>query len=400
MSRPGFEQLVSLYRAIQFQAGRRDGELLVSSGDQAELLRAILDDYREFGLSLAPGQPETFAVGDTVRVRAEDPRIGQGLLADSFDDVLRFPGGRIRESRFFVIDQGCSSYDANPPALLLRYRQVLEFVRLLGESAAYLDKEGQELIFLVDGKFSVPVTYTAADLDAVDSGSLDALLGRFTQDTHREQKLEILAKGIHSAGASVERAKRFACLLGDLPALLKKFDEGYRLFAADFSYEKIRDQLEATRLEETAKIHKTFSDIQNQILSIPVATIVVATQLKQAQAWDSAFWVNSAILVGVWVFVILTAYVLNNQLQTLDVIGDEIARKKAKTLVEKYANVQDIVAATFPKLEERLATQRGAFKVVRGVVIVGLVLAHVMYVALTEPFRGFVITGWNCLSSF
>lgn len=397
MSRPGFEQLVSLYRVTRFRPGGRDGELPVSSPDQAELLRAILDDYREFGLKLAPGQSETFGVGETVRVRAEDPRTGLGLLADTFDDILRFPGGRIREPRFFVIDQGGSSYDADPPPLLRRYRQVLDFVRLLGESAAYLDKEGQELIFLVDGKFSVPVAYTAADLDAVDSGSLDALLGRFTQDTHREQKLEILAKSIHAAGASVERAKRFACLLGDLPALLKKFDEGYRLFAADFSYEKIRDQLEATRLEETAKIHKTFSDIQNQILSIPVATIVVATQLKQAQAWDAAFWVNSAILVGVWVFVILTAYVLNNQLQTLNVIGDEIARKKAKTLVEKYANIQDIVAATFPKLEERLETQRGAFKVVRGVVIVGLVLAHVMYVALTEPVRAFVVTAWNCL---
>lgn len=397
MSRLGFEQLVSLYRAIRFQAGRRDGELLVSSADQAELLREILSDYHEFALKLASGQSEAFGVGDTVRVKADDPRIGLGLLADTFDDVLRFPAGRVREPRYFVIDQGCSSYLADPPELQRRYRQVLEFVRLLGESAAYLDKERQELIFLIDGKFSVPVAYTAADLDKVDSVSLDALLGRFTQDTHREQKLEILAKGIHAACASVERTKRFACLLGDVPALLKRLDEGYRLFAADFSYEKIRDQLEATRLEETAKIHKTFSDIQNQILSIPVATIVVATQLKQAQAWDSAFWVNSAILVGVWVFVILTAYVLNNQLQTLGVIEDEIDRKKAKTLVEKYADIQDIVGATFPKLKDRLENQRSAFKVVRGVVIVGLVLAHVMYVALTEPFRSFVVTACHFL---
>jgi len=193
MSRPGFEQLASLYRVIRFQAGRRDGELLVSSDDQKELLRAILGDYREFALKLAPGQSETFGIGDTVRVRAEDPRTGLGLLADSFDDVLCFPGGRIKEPRFFVIDKGCSSYDADLPAMQRRYRQVLEFVRLLGESAAYLDKEGQELVFLVEGKFSVPVAYTCADLEAIDSASLDALLGRFTQDTHREQKLEILA---------------------------------------------------------------------------------------------------------------------------------------------------------------------------------------------------------------
>ncbi len=397
MRSPGFEQLVDLYRAIRFETGGRVGELPISSDDQSELLRLILGEDREFGLALVPGQTEMFGVGDTVRVRAEDPRIGLGLVADSFDDVLRFPGSRITEPRFFVIDKGFSSLDISPQPLHVLYRRVLEFVHLLGESAAYLDKEAQELIFLADGKFSVPVTYEAADLIMSNLRALESLLERFTQDTHREQKLEILAKCIHTAVASVDRSRRFAFLLANIPDLLKNIDDSYRLFAADFSYEKIRDQLEATRLEETSKIHKTFSEIQNQILSIPVATIVVATQLKPAKAWDAAFWVNSAIIAGVWAFVVLTAYVLNNQLQTLDVIADEIARKKKKTLIEKYAKVLDIVAETFPQLEKRLAAQRGAFKVVRGVVIVGLVLAHIMYVALTEPFRSFVVAAWDCL---
>lgn len=390
MTKPGFDQLVSLYRDTRFIPGKRDGEITVASSEQAELLRTILEDFRKYGFKLAPGEPDAYAVGDTVRVRAEDPRTGLGLLADSFSDVLQFPSGRIKEPRYFLVDAGYAYSDASAPDVVQRYRKVLSFISLLSECAAYLDKEAQELVFLIDGRFSLPIVYGIEVLNDLDATALDTLLARFAQDTHREQKLEILAKAIHETCSSSPANERFARLIAEVCALVKRFDDGYRLFAAEFSYEKIRDQLEASRLEEMAKIHKTFSDIQNQILSIPVATLVVATQLKQAQAWDIAFWVNTAILIGVWIFAVLTHFVLRNQLHTLEVIGEDIQRKKAKVQAEKYADVQDIVGNTFPLLDKRLATQRCAFRAVRWIVVVGLILAHVMYALLTQPFRGFL----------
>lgn len=390
MTRPGFDQLITLYHAIRFEAGRRSGELTVASLEQAELLRTLLADFQRYGLALAPGEPDEFATGSTLRVRADDPRIGLGLLADTFADVLKFPSGRIKEPRHFLLDLGYAYNDASPPEVVTRYRKVLNLIALLSECAAYLDKEAQELVFLVDGKFSLPVLYNTDALNDLDVAALDTLITRFTQDTHREQKLELLAKAVHETCNSSPVNERFTRLLAELGALSKRFDDGYRLFAAEFSYEKIRDQLEASRLEEMAKIHKTFSDIQNQILSIPVATLVVATQLKPAQAWDAAFWVNTAILIGVWIFAVLTYFVLRNQLHTLDVIEKDIERKKAKVQADKYADVQDIVSSTFPLLDERLATQRRAFRTVRWIVVAGLALAHVMYALLTQPFRTYV----------
>jgi hypothetical protein len=390
MTKLGFDQLVSLYRDIRFVPGTRDGDITVGSAEQAEVLRAILNEDRKFGLVLRPGDIGEFGEGDTIRLRAGDPRTGLGLLADTFADILKFPSGRIREPRYYLLESAYAHCDNSPPELVKRYRAVLSFINLLSDCAAYLDKEAQELVFFLDGKFSLPVMYGVSALNSLDTASMDALLERFAQDTHRDQKLEILAKAIDETCASTLTSERFEKILAELPGLTKRFDDGYRLFAAEFSYEKICDQLEASRIEEMAKIHKTFSDIQNQILSIPVATLVVATQFKQARAWDPAFWINTAILVGVWIFAILTYYVLRNQLHTLDVIGDEISRKKGKIQNEKFAEVQDIVGKTFPLLDKRLETQRRAFRVVRWVVVVGLVLAHVMYVLLTMPFRGYL----------
>jgi len=165
---------------------------------------------------------------------------------------------------------------------------------------------------------------------------------------------------------------------------LKSFSEGYRLFVADFSYDKIVNQLEVAKLEEIGKIHKTFADIQNQILGIPVATIVVATQMKAANNVGYEFWVNTAVLIGCWVFAILSIFVLRNQLHTLNAIGNEISRKKQQ-MIRDYKSVEDLITKSFPILEARLKSQRRAFHVVDIILVIGLVLSHVVYFILTKP---------------
>ena len=56
--------------------------------------------------------------------------------------------------------------------------------------------------------------------------------------------------------------------------------------------------MEAAKVDYVAKIHKTLIDIQGQLLAIPVATIIVASQLKSNQTCGVDFWTNIAVLAG------------------------------------------------------------------------------------------------------
>lgn len=395
MSQDRFNRLVALYRAIAFDPGTREGNLTIADTDQLREFQYLLAEPRQYGLTLiADRPPESLQVGETIRLHADDPRIAVGLLTERFEDVLTFPSGRIKEPRFYLLPQAWACTDNAPPEQVQRYRHVLDFINLLAESSAYLDKENQDLVYIDDGKFILPLHYTTQDLAGMDTASLQALLARFSQDTHREQKLTIVAKAVQKICGARSPQQRFSGLLEHLPDLLKQFDEGYRLFVADFSYEKILDQMETAKLEELAKIHKTFADVQNQILGIPVATIIVATQLKETSAVDAIFWVNSAILVGVWVFVVLTWLVMRNQLHTLDALDDEIARKQKKIETD-YAQVKDVVSGVFPKLKARLKTQRWAFRTVDIVVSVGLIMSHAMYLVLTHPANAYLAELWG-----
>lgn len=390
MSQAKFDQLIDLYRAINFKENSRQGTLTVADQGQRDLIIAMLEDSDEFGLRVLQGNADALQVGEDVELEVNDPKISIGIVATDLDDLLIAPKARIHEpARYYILNEKFCKSDQNIPESIQRYRNLTKLIALLKQSAAYLDEDSCELVFINDGKYELPIQYTCSNILGMDLACIARLLESFENDTHKDQKLAILAKSVQSICNAAKPRERFGFLLEHLPELLKSFSEGYRLFVADFSYDKIVNQLEVAKLEEIGKIHKTFSDIQNQILGIPVATIVVATQMKAANSVDYEFWVNTAVLIGCWIFAVLSIFVLRNQFHTLTAIGSEIARKKQQMLND-YKSVEDLITQSFPILDARLRTQRIAFYTVGIILLVGLVLSHVVYFMLTDPARHWV----------
>lgn len=312
------------------------------------------------------------------------PRLGLGVIVKGLDDLLKAPQARVREpDGFYLLTGDESSVDvALPNSPIGRYRLVLELVKLLKEAAAFLDADRQQLVFIDSGKFEVPVEYTVDDLAAVDLATGQALLVSLPKDIHREQCGAILASAIVALTRATPAKQRFAHVLRNASQLKVQYDEGYKLFASGFSYDKVRDEVEAARVDYAGKIHKAFGDIQNQLLGIPVATVIVATQMKMATTWGYEFWLNTSVLLGVWIFAVLIWLLLRNQGHTLQVLQDEIARQQ-KLIGDKYHDVAASFKDVFEFLNSRLKRQRLVIHVIDFVVAGGLVLAHVVYLELT-----------------
>ncbi|WP_455154837.1 hypothetical protein [Cupriavidus campinensis] len=388
MSIKQFDLLASLYTRIEFEPNRREGTLVIGDDATLQTLRTVVAEEEEYGLHLPEDEPDALKVGDSVLVEASTPRTGIGFFTLSFSDLIKNPSARVNEpSGYFLIAEKFNSRGAAPaPDVVQRYRKLLELIKLLGEASAFLDHSAGRLVYIHDGKFEVPVQYTAAHVEALDTGVVDGLVAAIGIDTHREQKLAILAEAVRELTESTPPSARFVALLAHLADLSKKFNDGYRLFASSFSYEKVKSELEAARVEYAAKIHKVFTDIQNQILGIPVATVVVATQMKAATTIDSNFYINVAVLVGAWIFVILVAALLLNQTHTLDVLDGEIDRQK-KGLEKLHKDVAKNFSDVFQFLNRRMEVQRFLLRSVLFILIGGGVLATVVFFFITDPAR-------------
>lgn len=211
------------------------------------------------------------------------------------------------------------------------------------------------------------------------------------ENTQQEAKLSILANAICELLESIPKMDRFRFLMDHFEDLLHRFEAAYKLYLAGFSYDKIRDQLESARIEYTSKIHKVVTDIQNQILSIPVATVIVATQMKEAKAVGYDFWVNMAVLMGCWIFAILMVLLLYNQKHTLSVVGKEIGRQKEQ-LIKEYSSIAGRFQDVFDFLDQRIRHQKWVLRIITCVVVLGLFLAHLICYYLTAPARDYLQT--------
>lgn len=375
MSRIEFADLLALYRNAEFGVGGEDdqSEVTVANAAIAGLLtRVDGDDYAaaETGVTVL-GDLDALEIGAVVRARLDNPRSGFAVLARDPGGLIRSPGARMEEpARFYLAAPAYAPGDAHVPDVVARYRKVLAVVGLFGQAASLVDATKSELVFVRDGRTVLPIRFDETDLSALDEAAADRLLAMFADDLHRDQKCSILFEALVDLCRAGGSEGRFRLALRGLGDLADRVADGYRLFASSFSYGKIKGELEDARIDYTQKIHKTIVDIQNQLLGIPVATIVVASQMKAPTACGPELWVNRAVLVGAWIFVLMLLVAIINQWLTLNVIGDEIERQRS-TLQRDFASVSADFVGTFTKLKRRIGVHKVGLGVVFAIGIVG-----------------------------
>jgi len=395
MPRLSFDQLLDIYRHTEFNPDGRGGRLSIASDDILNTLRLLDtdDDAASDGAITLGSDPATLAVGQDVQVAIAAPRLALGIFVHDFDGLLNSPEARIREPRDYFIVEGQFHKGGTPvPPRFAAYRQVLALIALFSEAASYLDQLRQELVFVRNGKFVVPVRYDSALLERVSLQNIARLLNQFSDETHRDQKLEILAESIVQACAAQPVNQRFAFLLENLSALADGVRDGYRLFASSFSYAKIRSELENARIDFVSKINKTVVDIQGQLLGIPVATVIVASELKVASACGLELWTDVAVVAGAWIFLVLLLIAIVNQWLTLDTIAWEIDRQKGQ-LAKDYADVSVRFMDVFAALTGRIIWYRVGAGVIALIAVAGACFATVAFERVVRVDASACISG-------
>jgi hypothetical protein len=375
--------LLRCYDNVEFSG---DGQGLLTIAN-AEILNTILsgdtDDVSAADLNFyATGDLSHVAIGDKITVHVGSPKLAIGILAKNVDSLLLAPKGFIEfPSRFYIIDGRLSDRDTSPPPLT-SYRMIVSLVLLLAEAAAFMDREEQKLFYFKDGKIEIPVRYTAATLKFVDTAAIERLLSHFQDALHRSQKLTILSDTITTLVRPQSETARFDHLIRNIDHLASSLDDGYRLFVSSFSYDKIRTDVENANLDFLTRIHKTFVDVQGQLLGIPIATIVVASQMKTATTCGVEAWTNLAILAGAWIFAAFLCASIVNQFFTLNAIGSEVQRQRTR-LEGDFAAVSAKFVGTFASLATRIGWYRFVFVVIGAFGVGGAIFATFAYRSLT-----------------
>ncbi len=242
----------------------------------------------------------------------------------------------------------------NPPEIIEYYRSAVALYQLLSATSAlqYPRGNGEHLVMLGVSKLEITDEYSEEDLRVL--AELDEFRRDFIEsEGHAVQKKEIVLTSLlktfegRSSATFGEVLKKFAELLDRVKA-------AYALYSAEFSYEKISQGVKKDALDAVVKINKVFSDIQNQMLAIPAAQILVGSSIKANTGILGNLLVLLGALIAVFVVYMLTA----NQLHTLGAIKRELDSQKETIEKGCTEEIKERLYSEYLFAYERLTSQK------------------------------------------
>jgi len=330
-----------------------------------DLLRAALDS-------------STLLINANSAARTIESHSDKGFFA-SLDDLLASPARRITiPSRFYLADSD-SLYNgdaATLPSDVQHYFAAAKLYTLLGKACDHQGGVGEArtLIFLSKEKIEIAPHYTISDVHELTG--LSTFEAEFiTSETHHEQKWTILKMVLLELFAGRKKLP-FADLLNRFDEFYDKARTSYQLYVAEFSFQKVKAEVEKEKLDAMVKLNKVFSDVQGQLLAVPVALVLVGGQMEDSGHWTSK---NLLIWLGAVIFSILMDLLIRNQRHTLKAVKNEIDQQREQ-IEKKYQTIAPRFEAIYTEIDERHSHQQWLILIVDALVAISFGITSLLLV--------------------
>lgn len=177
----------------------------------------------------------------------------------------------------------------------------------------------ERLVFLHKEKLAIPVKLQPADFRC--PAHLEGWERIMSEPTHQEQRKTIFKSVLLERLSGVSEDRRAAVFLDEFDDLFQRFQASYALYVSEFSFDKVMATVREKNLAYTIRINKVLTDIQSQVLALPVALILVGGQMKEASDFTLA---NVLIFIGACVYALMIGFLIKGQHDNLDAVLGEI----------------------------------------------------------------------------
>lgn len=281
-------------------------------------------------------------------------------MVELVDGAWRRNAPKLFTVRDLVYTHGRS---APVPEVVAQYLGAVRLWQLFDRSADHGTGQGHSLFFIktFESKVELRCEYSAADLCPLDD--LDEFAKNyFDSNHHRDQKRTIIRNALLEIFKG-QLVVRLSDVLLKFKDFVERVRSAYTLYTTDFSFEKLRSEVDKQNLEDMLRLNKTFSDIQNQLLAIPAAMLLVGVNVKA-----NNLAANIATVVGVSIFAWIMWKLIRNQVNSVTAIDKEIHLRQGK-VGEQPVDISEKLLPRFSELSERVKHQQAVLNGIRGAVV-------------------------------
>lgn len=244
-------------------------------------------------------------------------------------------------SSIYIVDMGYK-YEPSSESKNPLFKNVLTIAYLFKNLQAIADHKGEDgadpfVLFIGKDNLKISSKYDSEVLN-LSLGNINLFINQFIlSETHQEDKVLAVKNALQEA---------FSDKNISLTEFIKRFDHffkivknNFQLYMDKFSFEDFKHKIEDEKREYLLKINKIFSDMQNQLLTLPIASVIAASQMSKVGGFGDGVK-NIALLLGVYIFAYMIRIFAHNQEDSLDAMRSEIEIKKKEIQLKEHSDYQ------------------------------------------------------------
>jgi len=231
----------------------------------------------------------------------------------------------------------------------IAYEAVIDFIdsiKLISKHS-YTDVDVDYALVISDDKaLLLPFTYGISQIDglsSIDINHITSIINIF-KDSNTEKRLLFINELIEYL-SPVSESVRLNTLLRTISDFTDKCNNAYQYYLRDFSYNKLKIELDSKALEFTQKIQAVINDSQTKLVTIPTAFVLVFAAFDYN---DLNSVKNFVSIISLFIFAVLIQIFLNNQYSSLnftaanvDSYKETFSQNNIEKFTEKFSLVDD-----------------------------------------------------------
>lgn len=312
------------------------------------------------------------------------PLTGTNIYYD-LDQYLKKDSRRLDESptkSFYIYDQSikftpgvnCNNKELNNAFVIAELFANLKLISDLQGDAG----NRSFIIFIGKKNLKIYSDYCSEDLSR-DFILVKNFIREYIQnDFHQEDRHLAVINGLHESYKENEIS--ISTFLKGFETFFRMVKSNFQLYMDKFSFNDFKNQIEEDRREYTIKINKVFSDMQNQLLTLPIATVLAAGQMSIVNSAGD-FIKNILIMVGIIIFCVFVLMQITNQEVTLQALDEEIKLRKSAMESKEESDYRADFLNVYLSLDSRVSKLDGNLSLVKHITIAATCLVLLVFIA-------------------
>lgn len=275
---------------------------------------------------------------------------------------------KVPASNFYLIDDKQAFYQDEESNFFNNYLKIIELFKFLETKSDHINTDvGQHsLVFLNNRKLLLTDEYAINDL--IELKDLELLISKFSNDesnhgVSNNEKDQILKKTLINFFKDCD-VVTLSQVIQDFPRINSCINDELDMYMSKFSYDDVKKEVEKEKVDFIVRLNKVFSDIQTQLIGVPVSVILAADKLKignfavnDPNKFHGVSLTNILVILAIGFYAIVLAMLIRNQNNTLEAIKDEIDHHES-LFNSKHKGMAQKFNKSFTQIKNRYEHQK------------------------------------------